>query len=239
MNKKITILYWSVGGVIALFLCSLYAVPLLSGAEQPSPLDRVRHIRINGVDLWFPIRYMADPVGYSLILGARPNMDSIEQDSERLAALYPDFKPLQKSQNQLWKEGERYRYVHWLIKNPVKMKSLQDVYDCRGGEEFCISVKDFCGATELKGKEYDLLYFSQPEGGHTRRCEIWADAENNPPHFFIQCSYPDVPVPQCSYKSVKSGLWYKINFNKELLPHWHEIQNSVFSLMEKFRKPPE
>jgi len=85
------------------------------------PMSVVRHVRINGVDLKIPVPYFF----------SRIPADG-DQDTVLLATLYPNFQPLTETSTELWRKGEWYRSVRWLIQDGSRMITLE-----RQWERFC------------------------------------------------------------------------------------------------------
>jgi hypothetical protein len=195
-------------------------LPYVQALENSESLTSVvRHIRINGVDLWVPVAYfktMIPPPG--------------EQDAALLITLHPEFEPLKESQARIWEKGEWHRHVMILILSLSGKKTINELFT---------SLSQAFDATELQGIEYGLNAYSQPKGIVNAR-ELWLEGDESAPVSLIVCSKQEGETshPQCTHYIKHAQLEYNISYDKKLLPHWREIRDKTNDLISRFKLPP-
>lgn len=182
------------------------------------PMQVVRNVTVGGQKLTIPIPYF-----HSVISREGSEGDVL------LAVSYPEFRPLTKQHRR---QVRSFLHVRMLLKSPAEMRILQDIHDRR---------KHSVGALDETDVKNGLPRYVPTD---RLKDEIYlADGKRDAVEGFIECTssihYPTISMrnPQCQYRTERSGIHYKVSFDKDLLGDFRRIQTEVFSVIDSFQPP--
>ncbi len=158
----------------------------------------------------------------------KKGMADFEDGTISLQMIQPEFIPLIKNTQQMWKDGEQVKYISILANEQ------------RSFNNFSKNIKDqidFLEVFETVGLEYDLIHLKQPKGYVQDKWDVWVETKDKENISYITCSEKIIPadIPQCTHAMRASGIYIQINYDKRNLPEWKKIQNGVLEAFDSFR----
>lgn len=181
------------------------------------PMTVTRHLVSNGQHLVIPVPYFKTRIP--------PNG---ETKDVLLIVMYPDFSPLKETPQVLWEKGLWDEKIVILLMSRDGRQTLSHMYE---------SFKNNLKATEHVSNPYGLEFYTEPRDG--TRGDLYLEKRSGELLSLIECSEDrTVPNPQCTHWVWGQHFIYHIRFDKDLLPHWHDIQKKSVALIESFKRDP-
>lgn len=143
-----------------------------------------------------------------------------------LAVSYPEFTPLEFDHQTLWNMGKWDEKVVILLSNPVGKQTIKDSFQ---------SLSRMFRATRLAEGPWGLKLFTQEVGKENDLDDIFVD-DVMAPRVYINCSkvISANSNPQCSLVTTDDNFHFNLSFDKDLLPHWKDIEARSKALSNSF-----
>ena len=203
----------NVARVLSLFIVSIFLVSCAPQKKKPSDTQVIEYT-VDGKKLYIPYAYVK--FGYTSVGGK----------SGLIQAFYPGSTPVPGDPNELWEKGEWYKDVRILFTNPPDPHP-QVVLE---------SMKKFYKADLYAGEQYGLKHLTQSNPDQAYNEDIWIEDEKAGD--FISCSEKtdrDDPVQTCKHVFLTGKTYFKISYDRRLLPEWKLIKNNVVEMFNSFQ----
>jgi hypothetical protein len=206
-----------------LVLGGVYAYTLIGTSRDGLPYDsRVSYYVVDGNDLYIDRLYIATP------------LSGVDDMSGLIDAYYPGGAPILKSMSELRDEGKYYKKISLLFTGLGNYPGFDpNINPSKVLHERIRSAK----ATKIVGEQYGLTYQTQPDDVKNDLDEIWIERDDGLRTSFISCrkKISARNVPQCTHIYYDEDFFYRIRYDKRLLPEWQTIRDNVVAMFESFR----
>jgi hypothetical protein len=154
--------------------------------------------------------------------------DGFEGGDISLQMMQPDFLPLLKSSDQIFKDGEKEKIIRILAN---ENRGIEINYSKHIQERI-----SFFKAFEKVDSEYGLTHFTQPNGYVKDWQDVWVEHKGNQNISYIYC-HDDNPnlFPQCTHSFEMGTIYVQVHYDKRNLPKWKKIQTGVLETFDSFK----